>query len=97
MVLRDSQLLIPYTSPYLPDYPEAAKQKATRDLVFWTTDRESYIGVGYNKNILPAADVPEKLRRSVKAGAERKIGDQQRRRCRSIYGYYDQIEGRRLS
>ena len=48
MVLRDSQLLIPYTSPYLADYPEAAKQKATRDLVFWTTDRESFFGVGYN-------------------------------------------------
>jgi len=59
MVLRDSQLLLPYTSPYLAEYPEAAKQKATRDLVFWTIDRESYIGVGYNKNVLPAADVPK--------------------------------------
>ena len=76
MVLRDSQLLIPYTSPHLADYPEGAKQKATRDLVFWTTDRESYIGVGYNKNVLPAAERPEKLRRPVKAGAERKIGNQ---------------------
>ena len=59
MVLRDSQLLLPYTSPYLSEYPEAAKQKAPRGLVFWTTDRESYIGVGYNKNVLPAADVPK--------------------------------------
>jgi iron(III) transport system substrate-binding protein len=59
MVLRDSQLLIPYTSPYLSEYPEAAKQNATRGSVFWTTDRESYIGVGYNKNVLPAADVPK--------------------------------------
>ena len=59
MVLRDSQLLLPYTSPYLAEYPEAAKQKATGGLVFWTTDRESYIGVGYNKNVLPAADVPK--------------------------------------
>ena len=59
MVLRDSQLLLPYTSPYLSEYPEAAKQKATGNLVFWTTDRESYIGVGYNKNVLPAADVPK--------------------------------------
>ena len=59
MVLRDSQLLLPYTSPYLSEYPEAAKQKAPRGLVFWTTDRESYIGVGYNKNILPAADIPK--------------------------------------
>lgn len=59
MVLRDSQLLLPYTSPYLSEYPEDAKQKAPRDLVFWTTDRESYIGIGYNKNILPAADIPK--------------------------------------
>jgi iron(III) transport system substrate-binding protein len=59
MVLRDSELLLPYTSPYLAKYPEAAKQKAPGGLVFWTTDRESYIGVGYNKNILPASDVPK--------------------------------------
>ena len=59
MVLRDSQLLLPYSSPFLSEYPEAAKQKASGGLVFWTTDRESYIGVGYNKNILPAADVPK--------------------------------------
>lgn len=59
MVLRDSQLLLPYTSPYLSEYPEPAKQKASSGLVFWTTDRESYIGVGYNKNILPAGDVPK--------------------------------------
>src|SRR5262245_15543011 len=59
MVLRDSQLLLPYTSPYLTDYPEAAKQKATGNLVSWTTDRESYIGVGYNKKSLPMADVPK--------------------------------------
>ena len=59
MVLRDSQLLLPYTSPYLSEYPEPAKQKAPGSLVLWTTDRESYIGVGYNKNVLPAADVPK--------------------------------------
>ncbi len=59
MVLRDNDLLLPYTSPHLSAYPEAAKQKALRGLVFWTTDRESYIGVGYNKNLLPAADVPK--------------------------------------
>src|ERR1044071_9029051 len=58
MLLRDSQLLLPYTSPHLSEYPDAAKQKAPRGLVFWTTDRESYIGVGYNKNALPSADIP---------------------------------------
>src|ERR1043166_8663265 len=33
MVLRDSQLLLPYTSPYLAEYPEAARQKASGGLV----------------------------------------------------------------
>jgi len=59
MVLRDSQLLAPYTSPYLAEYPDVAKQKASGSLVFWTTDRESYIGVGYNKKALPAGDIPK--------------------------------------
>lgn len=59
MVLRDHDLLLPYTSPHLSAYPDAAKQKAPRGLVFWTTDRESYIGVGYNKNVLPASDIPK--------------------------------------
>jgi iron(III) transport system substrate-binding protein len=59
MVLRDSQLLAPYTSPHLSAYPEAARQKAAGDLVFWTTDRESYIGVGYNKNLMPQTDIPK--------------------------------------
>ena len=59
MVLRDSQLLAPYTSPHLSEYPDAAKQAAPGGLVFWTTDRESYIGVGYNKTSLPASDIPK--------------------------------------
>ena len=59
MQLRDSQLLIPYTSPYLGQYPDASKQKAPGGLVFWATDRESYIGVGYNKKLIPAGDVPK--------------------------------------
>jgi iron(III) transport system substrate-binding protein len=61
MVLRDNDLLQPYTSPYLSVYPDAAKQKAPRGSVFWTTDRESYVGVGYNKNVLPAGDIPKNL------------------------------------
>ena len=61
MVLRDSQLLAPYTSPYLSEYPEVAKQKAPGGLVFWTTDRESYIGVGYNRTIMATADIRKKF------------------------------------
>ena len=73
MVLRDAQLLLPYTSPYLAKYPEAAKQKAPGGLVIWTTDRESYIGVGYNKNALPAADVPKSFDDLLKPGLKGKM------------------------
>ena len=59
MVLRDNQLLLPYTSPHLAEYPDPAKQKTNGGLVFWTNDRESYIGVGYNRNALAASDVPK--------------------------------------
>jgi iron(III) transport system substrate-binding protein len=73
MVLRDSELLAPYTSPFLSAYPDAAKEKATRDLVFWTTDRESYIGVGYNKNVFSAADVPKNFDDLLKSALKGKM------------------------
>ena len=61
MPLRDSQMLMPYTSPHLVHYPELAKEKASGDLVWWSTDRESLIGVGYNKNSMAAADLPKRF------------------------------------
>jgi iron(III) transport system substrate-binding protein len=61
MLLRDSQLLMPYSSPYLARYPDVAKEKHSAGLVVWTTDRESLIGVGYNKNLMAAADLPRKF------------------------------------
>jgi hypothetical protein len=38
-------------SPHLANYPDVAKETASGDLVFWATDRESLIGVGYNTNV----------------------------------------------
>ena len=61
MPLRDNQMLMPYTSPHLVHYPELAKEKASGDLVWWSTDRESLIGVGYNKNAMAAADLPKRF------------------------------------
>ena len=61
MSLRDEQFFIPYNSPYLKSYPDRAKEKASGGLVLWTTDRESYIGVAYNKNAIRASDVPKKF------------------------------------
>jgi iron(III) transport system substrate-binding protein len=59
MTFRDSQLLLPYTSPYLAAFPEDAKERANKALVYWTTVRESYVGLSYNKRHLAAPDVPK--------------------------------------
>jgi iron(III) transport system substrate-binding protein len=60
MLLRDSQLLLPYASPHLANYPANAVERTPAGLALWTTDRESLIGVGYNKNLMAAADLPKK-------------------------------------
>ena len=59
MVMRDNKLLMPYFSPYLNAYPGDAKEEADKDRVYWTTDRESIVGLGYNGNMIRAADVPK--------------------------------------
>jgi iron(III) transport system substrate-binding protein len=59
LTFRDNQLLLPYTSPHLAAFPDEAKEKASKNLVYWTNARESYIGFAYNKNFLNVADVPK--------------------------------------
>lgn len=59
MTFRDGQLLLPYTSPHLAAFPEDAKERANKSLVYWTTVRESYVGLSYNKRHVAAADVPK--------------------------------------
>ena len=59
MFQRESFLLRPYHSPYFANYPEDAKVKGERGLYFWATARESYIGFGYNKNLLAKDAVPK--------------------------------------
>jgi iron(III) transport system substrate-binding protein len=56
MTFRESQLLLPYTSPHLASFPEDAKERAPRNLVYWTTVRESYVGFAYNTRFLKATD-----------------------------------------
>ena len=59
LTFRENQLLLPYTSPHLAAFPEDAKERASKNLVYWTNVRESYIGFGYNTKFLNAADVPK--------------------------------------
>src|SRR5918993_2148786 len=58
-VMQENKLLAPYFSPHLAQYPDEAKEKAEKGLVFWTTDRESYIGLAYNTNSVQGNAVPK--------------------------------------
>ncbi len=72
--LRESKLLIPYTSVHLAKYPAHAKENATKGLVYWGIDRETYMGVGYNTNVIPAAAVPKNYGDLLKPELKGKIG-----------------------
>jgi iron(III) transport system substrate-binding protein len=61
MLLRDAQALQPFTSLHLANYPGIAKETASGGLVLWVTDRESLIGVGYNKNVMKGGFIPKKF------------------------------------
>jgi iron(III) transport system substrate-binding protein len=61
MALRDLRMLAPFVSPYVRSYPEEARERAGKDLFYWVTARESYVGFGYNKSKVPAAAVAKKF------------------------------------
>ena len=72
--LRENKLLIPYTSVHLAKYPAHAKENATKGLVYWGIDRETYMGVGYNTNLIPATAVPKNYGDLLKPELKGKIG-----------------------
>src|SRR5678816_90220 len=74
MMMRDSKLLMPYFSPHLVNFPEDSKEEADKSRVYWTTDRESIVGLGYNRNLIRAAEVPKSFAELVKQENKGKIG-----------------------
>ena len=58
-LLKENQMLVPYYFPTQAKYPDHVKEKAPKGLVFWTIDRESHIGLAYNKNLVPANLAPK--------------------------------------
>lgn len=74
MLLRDNKLLLPYNSPHLADYPEGSKEKAPGGLFYTAVDRESYPGIGYNRNAIREADVPKTFEDLLKPALKGKIG-----------------------
>lgn len=59
MLLRAKNIITPYTSPVHKKWPEFAQIKAKNGGVYWVTDRESYVGFGYNTQKLPKDQVPK--------------------------------------
>ena len=57
-LLKENQILVPYYFPTQAKYPDSVKEKAPKGLFFWAIDRESHIGLAYNKNLVPSNLAP---------------------------------------
>jgi iron(III) transport system substrate-binding protein len=73
-VLQEYKLLQPYFSTHLALYSDEVKEKADKGLVYWATDRESYIGLAYNTNVIPANAAPKNFADLLKPELKGKIG-----------------------
>ncbi|MGH7773858.1 MAG: ABC transporter substrate-binding protein [Candidatus Binatia bacterium] len=73
-IMRENKLLTPFTSPHLAKYPDESKEKADKGLSFWAIDRESYIGVAFNKGSIPATAVPKSYDDLLKPEFKSKLG-----------------------
>ena len=73
-VMQELKLLQPYFSPHLAIYPDEVKEKADRGLVYWSTDRESYIGLAYNTNAVQGNAIPKSFDDLLKPELRGKIG-----------------------
>lgn len=58
-LLKDNKLIIPFYFPNQAKYPDHVKEKGPKGLFYWAIDRESHIGLAYNKNSIPANLVPK--------------------------------------
>ena len=58
-LLKDNQMLAAYAFPTQAKFPDNVKEKAPKGLVYWAIDRESHIGLAYNKNLVPANLAPK--------------------------------------
>ena len=73
-VMKDENLLTHYFSPQLAQYPDEVKEKADKTTVYWATDRESYIGLAYNTNVISPNFAPKKFDDLLKPEFKGKIG-----------------------
>ncbi len=73
-LMRDNNLLVPYYFPTQAKYPEHVKEKGPKGLYFWAIDRESHIGLAYNKNSIPENFVPKNYDGLLRPELKDKIG-----------------------
>ncbi|HEX2229739.1 MAG TPA: extracellular solute-binding protein [Candidatus Binatia bacterium] len=73
-LMRDNNLLVPYFFPNHAKYPEHVKEKGPKGLYFWAIDRESHIGLAYNKNSIPENVVPKNYDGLLRPELKDKIG-----------------------
>ena len=72
-LLKDNKWLLPYWYPTLAKAPDSIKEKAPNGLVYWAIDRESHIGLAYNKNIIPPKNAPRNYEALLKPEFKDKI------------------------
>jgi iron(III) transport system substrate-binding protein len=73
-LMRDNNLLVAYYFPTQAKYPEHVKEKAPKGLYFWAIDRESHIGLAYNKNSIAASLAPKNYDGLLRPELKDKIG-----------------------
>jgi len=72
--MRHNKLLVPYYFPTQAKYPEHVKEKGPKGLYFWAIDRESHIGLAYNKNSIPGHLAPKNYDGLLRPELKDKIG-----------------------
>jgi iron(III) transport system substrate-binding protein len=73
-LLRDNNLLVPYYFPTQAKYPDHVKEKGPKGLYFWAIDRESHIGLAYNKNSIAGNLAPKNYDELLRPELKDKIG-----------------------
>jgi iron(III) transport system substrate-binding protein len=93
MLLRERGMLKPYASPELARYPDEAKTRADSGRVYWTTDREAYLGFGYNTRMIPAAEVPKTFQDLLKPELKNKLAVTTESSTARVFGAIVKVKG----
>jgi iron(III) transport system substrate-binding protein len=96
MVFRDEKLLTPYTTPNIGAFPKDSKEEAPNKLFYWVSDRESFIGLGYNKNSVAAKDVPKNFQDLLNPALKGKLAISGTETGEKIVGAILQVKGEEL-